>query len=142
MSDHQIEPLEVIRAIESYVERELHDTAKYSNREPFDQPGVWSLHQTARDIYARGVDDGTRQEDERQRCQRNRDRETVKATPAADTPSGPWGPDEDTKARQACEWSDYRKDGIASDPLTAAHKAFLAGWSAAMGNTFEGGPLR
>ncbi|MFF4026937.1 hypothetical protein ACFYY5_29215 [Nocardia elegans] len=54
-----------------------------------------------------------------------------------------WKPDEDTKIRQACEWSDYRKSyGIASDPTIAAHKAFLAGWEAAMGNSFEEGPVR
>ncbi|RBO78308.1 hypothetical protein [Nocardia puris] len=45
--------------------------------------------------------------------------------------------------RMACEWSDYRKAyGIGSDPLTAAHKAFRAGWEAATGKTFEEGPLR
>lgn len=32
----------------------------------------------------------------------------------------------------ACAWSDYRRDyGVSADNLTAAHKAFLAGWKAA-----------
>ncbi|AHH20806.1 hypothetical protein NONO_c60300 [Nocardia nova SH22a] len=74
----EIEPSEVIQAVESYVGRELRDAAQYSNREPFDQSGIWSLHQLARDIYARGVDDGTRQEAERQRHQQNRDRQAAK----------------------------------------------------------------
>lgn len=45
--------------------------------------------------------------------------------------------------RMVCEWSDYRKSyGVGSDPMTAARKAFQAGWEAATGKTFEGGPLR
>jgi len=32
----------------------------------------------------------------------------------------------------ACAWSDYRKDyGVAESNMTAAHKAFKAGWKAA-----------
>lgn len=33
----------------------------------------------------------------------------------------------------ACEWADYRNSyGIARDPMVAAHKAFLAGYQAAL----------
>lgn len=43
----------------------------------------------------------------------------------------------------ACEWSDYRKGyGVSAVALTEAHKAFIAGWEAARGKSFEGGPLR
>ncbi len=43
----------------------------------------------------------------------------------------------------ACEWSDYRKKyGVSGRALIAAHKAFTAGWEAARGKSFEGGPLR
>ncbi|MEV4127053.1 hypothetical protein [Nocardia sp. NPDC049707] len=43
----------------------------------------------------------------------------------------------------ACEWSDYRKEyGASRDPLKAARQAFIAGWEAARGKSFEGGPLR
>jgi hypothetical protein len=39
--------------------------------------------------------------------------------------------DEDS-ADAACAWSDYRKDyGVPADTMSAAHKAFLAGWKAA-----------
>lgn len=38
---------------------------------------------------------------------------------------------EDEKLEAAADWSTYRADyGIGSDPLIAAHKAFLAGWQA------------
>lgn len=82
MTDNSIEPPEVIQAVEFYIEQELSDAAKYDNRAPFDESGIWSLHQLARDIYARGVDDGTRQEGERQRRQRCREREEAKARAA------------------------------------------------------------
>lgn len=41
--------------------------------------------------------------------------------------------EEDAEADElACAWADYRKDyGVSADDLTAAHKAFKAGWKAA-----------
>lgn len=75
MSDNAIEPLEVIQLVEHYVYVERRDAAQYTNREPFDTSGVWSLHQLARDIYASGVKDGAAQEAERSWRQRDRDRE-------------------------------------------------------------------
>lgn len=41
--------------------------------------------------------------------------------------------------QQAMAWSDYRK---AFDVSDHAHKAFIAGWQAAQGKSFEGGALR
>jgi hypothetical protein len=33
----------------------------------------------------------------------------------------------------ACAWADYRKDyGVRSQEMTAAYKAFMAGWKAAV----------
>lgn len=44
---------------------------------------------------------------------------------------------------RACEWSDYRKSyGVSAKEMTAAHKAFCAGWDAARGRSHEEGPLR
>lgn len=38
----------------------------------------------------------------------------------------------DEQVDAACAWSDYRKDyGVSTEHLSAAHKAFLAGWKAA-----------
>jgi hypothetical protein len=79
MSDNNIEPQPVIDVVERYVERELRDLAQYTNREPFDESGVWSLHQAARDIYVLGVEDGRRQEAARNRGQRAREREAARA---------------------------------------------------------------
>ncbi|WP_155290225.1 hypothetical protein [Rhodococcoides fascians] len=43
----------------------------------------------------------------------------------------------------ACEWSDYRKSyGVAAETLDVEHKAFVAGWQAARGNSHEPGPVR
>ncbi|MFR9773131.1 hypothetical protein [Nocardia sp. SC052] len=43
----------------------------------------------------------------------------------------------------ACEWCDYRTAfGVSEHALTETHKAFRAGWEAARGKSFEGGPLR
>jgi len=47
------------------------------------------------------------------------------------------------KNRQAAEWSDYRKDyGVSESAMSEAHRAFIAGWEAALGKSYEGGPLR
>lgn len=45
--------------------------------------------------------------------------------------------------QQACEWSDYRKAyGVSEAALTEAHKAFIAGWQAGQGKSFEEGAVR
>ena len=45
--------------------------------------------------------------------------------------------------QQACEWSDYRKTLIATPAdLAQVHKAFIAGWEAGQGKSFEEGALR
>lgn len=45
--------------------------------------------------------------------------------------------------QQACAWSDYRKAyGVNEKNLHAAHKAFIAGWEAGQGKSFEEGPVR
>lgn len=47
------------------------------------------------------------------------------------------------RERRDCEWSDYRKEyGVREAAMTEAHRAFLAGWAAAQGETFEGGAVR
>lgn len=53
MSNHgRIEPTEVVRLVETYVESELSDIQKYSNRTAFDRSGVFGLHAVAAEIYA------------------------------------------------------------------------------------------
>lgn len=50
---------------------------------------------------------------------------------------------EDERPEAACAWADYRKDyGISSDPLDAAHKAFMAGRQSVLGTLDAGGVQR
>jgi hypothetical protein len=72
-----VEPLTVAEAVENYVESELRDEAKYENRKPLDESGVWSLHALAARIYAQGWADGRRAADIHARGQRNRNREVT-----------------------------------------------------------------
>lgn len=61
MSDEaRISPAAVVQAVEDYVESELSDAARYDNREPLDESGIWSLHRLAAVIYAIGWADGER----------------------------------------------------------------------------------
>lgn len=61
MSDEaRISPASVVQAAEDYVESELTDAARYDNRTPLDESGIWSLHRLAAAIYAIGWADGER----------------------------------------------------------------------------------
>lgn len=54
MSEHRIEPQEVIDLVEDYVMSELSNAEKYSNRKPLDESGIFDLHRLAAEIYAAG----------------------------------------------------------------------------------------
>lgn len=58
MSDRPIETAETARMVEEYVRTELRDAAKYTNRQPLDQGGIYSLHSLAAKIYQAGFNDG------------------------------------------------------------------------------------
>lgn len=76
MSDQpRILPRALIEAVERYVERELDDAAKYDNRHPLDESGIWSLHALAAKVYAVGWGDGEAAEQERARAERRRAKE-------------------------------------------------------------------
>ena len=78
MTTPQIEPREVVELVDSYVDEELHDRQKYTNREPLDESGVYSLHLLAADIYALGYSAGEQAEGARARNrQRRADRKSV-----------------------------------------------------------------
>ena len=70
-------PYDVVQAVESYIRTELRETEEFSNREPFDYSGTWSLHRLAADIYAKGFDAGCQIEAERQRQQQLRERDRM-----------------------------------------------------------------
>lgn len=75
MADSRIEPQAVVAAVEDYVTTELNDAARYENRQPLDESGVYSLHVLAARVYALGWDDAERAVVERERRRRNRDRD-------------------------------------------------------------------
>jgi hypothetical protein len=77
MADQQprIMPRTLIEAVDRYVERELDDAAKFTNRQPLDESGVWSLHTLAAKCYAAGWADGEAAEGDRARAARLRERQ-------------------------------------------------------------------
>lgn len=54
----RIEPNEVVHLVESYVGSELASSAKYDNKTPLDEDGIFTLHRLAAEIYAIGYRDG------------------------------------------------------------------------------------
>lgn len=69
----KIEPQHVASAVDAYADSELRDADKYTNRQPLDETGIWSLHNLAAGIYAMGWEDATRAADERARAERDRE---------------------------------------------------------------------
>jgi hypothetical protein len=67
----------VTQAVEQYVSKELHDAKAFSNREPLDDSGVWSLHALAGRIYALAWEDAERVVEERERHRQMRVREAA-----------------------------------------------------------------
>lgn len=80
MSDAIPVPQGVVQTVEEYVYSELSNAEKYENRTPLDESGIWSLHRLAAQIYAMGFDAGERIEHERGRAERQRMRDTTRAT--------------------------------------------------------------
>lgn len=99
MADLTIEPLEVARIVEDYVDDQHRDVEKFVNRELLDDSGVYDLHTLAGRIYALGFRDGTAAEGWRQAASSRRERAAARraaepdgfgSTPegdASDTPS-------------------------------------------------------
>lgn len=73
-SEPRILPPSLVEAVERYVESELDDAARFDNRHPFDESGVWSLHALAAEVYAAGWADGEAAEASRDRGARARAR--------------------------------------------------------------------
>lgn len=71
----RILPIALVQAVDTYAERELADAAKYDNRQPLDESGIWSLHALAAKCYAAGWADGEAAEGQRTRAARNRQRD-------------------------------------------------------------------
>ena len=68
-------PVDVVETVDRFVDDEHRDAHKYTNREVLDGSGIYTLHTTAANIYARGYDDGRRAERARANAERMRERE-------------------------------------------------------------------
>lgn len=79
MGEQPIETQDVAQRVEWYVDGELRDAEKYTNRTPLDDSGVYSLHRLAAEVYALGWREGFRAADEHARGRRQRH---PRATPA------------------------------------------------------------
>jgi hypothetical protein len=72
-------PIALVQAVDTYAERELADAAKYDNRHPLDESGIWSLHALAAKCYAAGWADGEAAEGQRTSAARRRQRDVTDA---------------------------------------------------------------
>lgn len=79
-TERPVEPLHVAQDVESYVDGEYRDAAKYSNRDLLDDSGVYSLHELAARIYQRGFNDGRAVEGWKRNEARNRSRAAQEGT--------------------------------------------------------------
>lgn len=79
MSDRLVEPFAVAQLVETYVDAELRDVAKYTNRELFDESGTYDLHTLAARIYAMGFNEGLAVEGWRKCEQRRRAKDAADA---------------------------------------------------------------
>lgn len=70
----RILPPGLVVEVEMFVDEQLNDAAKYDNREPLDESGVFSLHMLAARLYAAGWADGERAQSEKDRCRASRAR--------------------------------------------------------------------
>lgn len=59
------EPHKIVQLVENYVDEETGAYAKHPNRNPFDEDGMYGLHQLAATIYAEGHAAGAHMQRER-----------------------------------------------------------------------------
>ncbi|ORI13454.1 hypothetical protein [Rhodococcus sp. 1168] len=69
-----IEPNDVVRLIEEYIEDEHVSAEKWENRTPLDEAGISHLHSVAAEVYALGFHGGTCVANERNNRRRDRER--------------------------------------------------------------------
>jgi|GEM_PF-2229239 len=88
MTERKVEPFAVAQMVERYVESEIRDAEKFSNRDVLDDSGVYGLHQLAADVYALGFNEGVTTEGWRQLEARRRAREITRTPPGQDQEDG------------------------------------------------------
>ena len=74
-------PRAQVDEVEQYIDKELDDAARYDNREPLDESGIYSLHRLAERLYAAGFTDGATAEQVRFDGMRRRARVRFDANP-------------------------------------------------------------
>lgn len=74
-----IEPNDVVRLIEEYIDDERRAAEKSETRTPLDEEGIYRLHSVAARVYALGFYDGTCAANERHNRRRGRDHEHDRA---------------------------------------------------------------
>ena len=79
MGERPVEPFAITQLVDMFVDEELRDAAKYSNRSPLDDSGVYALHDLAARIYAIGFNEGCASEGWRQNSRRQRARDAARA---------------------------------------------------------------
>lgn len=77
---YPIEPASIVTAVDMYVDSELRDAGRYSNRRPLDESGIYRLHVLAAQIYATAWDDATRAAESRRSARRQRESEHAAST--------------------------------------------------------------
>lgn len=91
MSEPFVEPVSVVQIVEHFVDREHDHAAKYENKSPLDESGVYDLHSLAARIYAEGYREGRMSELERNRYRHIRRSATAAQAPVAGTTDGEAG---------------------------------------------------
>jgi hypothetical protein len=67
-------PAELVHEVERFISSEHEAATKFSNREPLDESGAFTLHRLAARIFAAGVEAGEFAEAARDRGRRERER--------------------------------------------------------------------
>lgn len=71
-----IEPADVVRMIDQYVEEEYTQAGTYDNKGVLDEDGIYNLHTLAAEIFALGYEAGRASEAIRNQAKRQRERDT------------------------------------------------------------------
>lgn len=67
-------PMDVAQIVNMYVESELRDTRRFTNRQPLDESGIAALHEAASRLYGLGYAAGRRYQNALADGERSRER--------------------------------------------------------------------
>lgn len=84
MSDILVEPFEVARLVDQYADDQHLAASKYTNSEPLDESGIYTLHNVAARIYALGFKEGQQVQNWRDSAERSRKQDAERRAAAGD----------------------------------------------------------